>query len=279
MMRLEMWRGPLALALTALVFGCGEKTATKEAAPAKAQQSLTYDGSTTISGKVLGEVIPLFQQKTGIAFGKVGTSGAGKGLKAALAGEVDLAGVTRSLTAEELAQKPYFQIIGYDALGVFVNDQNPVKALSKAQLKGIFTGKVTNWKELGGRNQPIVACTEVLSSGRATVDGFKSMALDGAAFGTVKELEDPADCLKLVASDPGAVTPATVAYAIPGVRAVTLDGINPLPEDVRSGTYLLSRPMLLVTRSMPVGASKAFFDFMLSPDGQGVIAKRFVPVR
>jgi phosphate transport system substrate-binding protein len=278
-MRIETWRGPLAFALAALVGACSGKAGTKEAAPARAQEALTYDGSTTISGKVLADAVPLFQQKTGIAFAKVGTSGAGKGLKAALAGEVDLAGVTRSLTAEELAQKPYFQIIGYDALGVFVNEANPVRSLSKAQLKAVFTGKITNWKDVGGKSQPIVACTEFLNSGRATVDGLKSMALDGAAYGPVKELEDPSDCLRLVASDPGAVAPATIAYAIPGVRAVTLDGIDPLPENVRSGTYLLSRPMLLVTKSMPQGAKKAFLDFMLSPDGQGVVAKKFVPVR
>lgn len=278
-MRIDTLRGPLAFALAILVSACGGKSDPKQTAATAAQEALTYDGSTTISGKILPEAIPAFQQKTGIRFAKVGTSGAGKGLKAALAGEVDLAGVTRSLTADELAQKPYFQIIGYDALGVFVNDGNPVKALTKAQLKAIFTGKVTNWKDVGGRNEPITTCTELQDSGRATVDGFKSMALDGAAFGPTKQLEDPADCLKLVASSAGAVTPATIAYAIPGVHAVSLDAVDPLPENVRSGSYLLSRPMLLVARSMPLGARKAFFDFMLSPDGQSVVAKKFVPVR
>jgi phosphate transport system substrate-binding protein len=264
----------IAVLLALVLAGCKGG----ESAPA-AKAPLTYDGATTVSKRILQEAVPAFTAKTGVTFTHIGTSGAGKGLKAALAGEVSVAGVTRSLTAEELAQNPYSQIIGYDALGVFVAEGNPVRALTKAQLKAIFTGKVKSWKEVGGKDVPIVACTEVLSSGRATVDAFKAMALDGAAFGPVKEMEDPSDCLKLVAGEPGGVTPATVAYAIPGVVAVSLDGIEPVAQSVRSGAYLLSRPILLVSKAVPQGSLKEFFEFMLSPEGQALVGKRFVAVR
>ena len=248
------------------------------ASPAIAEE-LTYDGATTIGRRIMKDAAPAFAAKTGVKFTSIGTSGAGKGLKAALAGQVSVAGVSRSLTSEELTQRPYFQIIGYDALGVFVNEKNPVKALSKAQLKGIYSGKVKNWKELGGANVPIIACSEGLTSGRATVETFKTTVLDGEAYGPVKELEDASDCVKLAAAEPGAIAPATLAYAAPGVRALPLDGVKPSPDEIRAGSYLLSRPLLLVAKSRPTGGLKQFFDFMLSTDGQQFVKKSFVAVR
>jgi phosphate transport system substrate-binding protein len=248
------------------------------AGPALAEE-LTYDGATTIGNRILKDAAPAFTAKTGVKFSSIGTSGAGKGLKAALAGQVSVAGVSRSLTTEELTQRPYFQIIGYDALGVFVNEKNPVKALSKAQLKAIYTGKVKNWKEVGGANLAIVACSESLTSGRATVDTFKTTVLDGEAYGPVKQLEDASDCVKLAAAEPGAIAPATMAYASPGVRALPLDGVKPSPDEIRAGSYLLARPLLLVAKSRPSGGLKQFFDFMLSADGQRFVKTSFVAVR
>jgi phosphate transport system substrate-binding protein len=207
------------------------------AATARAEE-LTYDGATTIGGRIVKEAAPAFQAKTGVKFAEIRMNGAGKGLEAVLAGQVAVAGVSRSLSSEELKQRPYFQIIGYDALGVFVNEKNPVKALSKAQLKAIFGGKVHNWKEVGGPDLPILACSEGLQSGRATVEIFKTTVLDGGAYGPMKELEDAADCVKLVASTTGALAPATMAYASPGVRALPLDGVKPTPEEIRAGSYL-----------------------------------------
>jgi len=126
----------------------------------------------------------------------------------------------------------------------------------------------------------VVACTEHLLSERATLEAFRQLALEGAPFGGVKELEDPADCLQLVASDPGAITPASTAYAIAGIRPVALDGISPDPQHIRASTYLLTRPLLLVTREAPAGALREFVDFMVSPDGQALVVQAgFVAAR
>jgi phosphate transport system substrate-binding protein len=240
---------------------------------------LTYDGSTSISRHILPEAIPAFEAKAGVRFGQVDQSGGGKGLARLFAGEVELAGVARQLTSAERERQPYFQIIGYDALGVYVNERSPVKALSKAQLKAIFTGAIVNWKDVGGPNLPIVACTEPLGSGRNTLAVFQATVLDDAPYGAVRETPDPADCLGFVAATPGAVSFATIAYAIPGVRTVSVDGVEPVPARVLDSTYLLSRPLLLVARRRPEGPLAAFFDFMLSPDGQRIVAKKFIPVR
>jgi phosphate transport system substrate-binding protein len=242
-------------------------------------EDLTYDGATTIGKRIMLEAAPAFESKTGNKFVKIELNGTGKGLKAALAGQVSVAGVSRSLTKDELAQKPYFEVIGYDALGVFVNEKNPVKVLTKAQLKAIYTGKIKNWKEVGGRDLPIVACSESPTGGRATVDAFKNMVLDGEAFGPLKEVDDASDCVKAAAKDPAVVGAATMAYAEVGARVLPVDGVKPTPDDVRAGNYLLSRPLLLVAKGKPAGALKAFVAFMLSPEGQKIVAKSFVSVR
>ena len=262
-------RGAVLVAAAALVLA---------ARPAPAEE-LTYDGATTIAKQIMKDAVPAFQAKTGVKFTKVGMSGAGKGLKAALAGEVSVAGVSRSLTPDELAQKPFFKIIGYDALGVFVNAANPVKVLTKAPPKAIYTGQAKSWKAVGGPDLPIVACSEKLNSGRATVDAFKNLVLDGQAYGPVKELDDASDCVKLVATSKGAIAPASLVYAVQGTRSLPVDGVHPTPDDIRAGTYLLARPLLLVSKTAPQGALKQFFEFMLSPEGQKLVVKSFVPVR
>jgi len=266
----------VAAVIVAALPACDSRAPAPAPAPARA---LTYDGATSISSRVLPLALPIFEQRTGVAV-KVERSGGGKGLKAMFAGQADVAGLSRALSPEEREKKPFVAIIGYDALGIWVNDQNPVRALTRAQLRDLFTGKVTNWKQLGGKDRPVVACTEHLRSERATLEAFRQLALEGAPVGPVRELEDPADCLKLVAADPGGVTPATTAFAIAGIRPVTLDGIAPDPQHIRSSTYLLTRPLLLVTREAPTGALRDFVDFMVSPQGQALVAQAgFVAAR
>jgi phosphate transport system substrate-binding protein len=267
----------LLAAAVALAAAAGCRGAKDEAASPRAR--IRYDGATTLSNKIFPSALPLFQQRTGIGV-QVERSGAGKGLRRALAGEVEVAGVSRALTPEELARRPYFQIIGYDALGVFVNGGNPLRALTKAQLKGLFTGAISSWKQVGGPDAPVHPCVEHLASERATVVGFRALALDDDPYGPVREEEDPADCLAFVARTPGAITPATMTYGIPGVRTVAVEGLEPLPQHVRTSRYLLTRPLLLVAKEPPTGPAKEFFEFMLSPDGQAMLAKSgFVPVR
>lgn len=266
-MRLHL--SALAAAALAAVAACDAGGPAPAPGPGR---PLTYDGATSISSRILPLALPAFEQRGGVAV-KVERSGGGKGLKAMFSGQADVAGLARALSPEERDRKPYVAIIGYDALGVWVSEQNPVRALTKAQLKDLFTGRIRNWKQLGGRDRPVVACTEHLLSERATLEAFRQLALDGAAYGPVREEVDPADCLRVVATDPGAVAAATTAYAISGIRPATIDGVAPDPQHVRTGSYLLTRPLLLVTRAPPTGSLRAFVDFMVSPDGQALVVR------
>lgn len=270
----RLGRTPALGAIVVLALACGKRA---DAPPAPTE--IRYDGATTISSRILTALAPSFRAKAGIPL-RIERSGAGVGLRRMFAGEVDVAGVSRSLTAAELASTPYFQIIGYDALAVYVNEANPVRELSRAQLKAIFTGAAGSWKDLGGRPTRILPCTERLDSERATLESFRALALGGAAYARVTEREDPADCLAVVAREPGGISVATVAYAIPGVRVLTVDGLDPLPVHVRASRYPLTRPLLLVAREPPRGPLATLFELVLSPEGQAAIAKAgFVPAR
>jgi phosphate transport system substrate-binding protein len=93
------------------------------------------------------------------------------------------------------------------------------------------------------------------------------------------EYEDAPDCLVHVARDPGAVTAASMSMAIPGVRPLAIDGVGPTTADIRSGAYLLGRPMYLVAASPATAAVEALLEAILSPDAQSIVARRFTPAR
>lgn len=267
-----------AAALIACVAACSPRG--DRGAPAVAPvRELRYDGSTTISRRVLPEALSLFEGRSGVKV-RVDRSGTGIGLRRLFAGEVDVAGVSRRLTPDELGRKPYFQIVGYDALGIWVNAATAVQGLSREQLRGIFTGTVKSWRQLGGKDVPLKVCTEHLASARATLEHVQTTVMDGLPYGPAKELEDPVDCLQWVAQTPGAITAASVGLELPGVRTILVDGLAPSPANIRSSRYLLTRPLLLVTREAPGGPLAGLLDAVLSPEGQAIVARAgFVPAR
>ncbi len=249
---------------------------TLAAGNAAAADPLTYEGASTIGHKVLPEATKLFTAKTGVPFGTIGTAGAGAGFKAVVAGQVSFGGLASEPTAQEKAALTDIEVIGFDVMGIFVHPQNAIKNLSMAQLKDIFSGKATNWKDVGGADLPITVYSEKLDGGRATVKAFKSMVLGETAYGPVKELDDATDCVADVAKDQGGVTAASMSFAVPGATALSVNGALPEAKAVQSGAYPLKRPLSLVAVN-PSKEVKDFFAFMLTPAAQAVVAKSFVP--
>ena len=241
--------------------------------------ALSYEGATTIGTQILPEAVRLFTTQTGLPFGAIGGAGADAGFKAVVEGRATFGGVARELTAEEKARVAGQVVIGYDVMGVFVNGDLPVKALTRAQLREIFTGRAKNWSQFQGPDRPITVYSERLSGGRATVKAFQDMVLGGEPYGPLKELDDATDCIHEVAQDPGGITASSMSFAVPGVAALTVDGAAPALASVQSGSYPLKRPLILVTRDVPRGAAKAFLDFMLTPEAQKIVGNKFVPVR
>jgi phosphate transport system substrate-binding protein len=215
----------------------------------------------------------------------VGGGGSAAGIAALIAGRADLCASSRPLTAAEAQQ--LFQRHGRlgvrvqvarDALEVFVHPDNPVRALTKLQLKGIFTGRIRQWEKVGGVGGTIEVLIRPPSSG--THAFFRAVALDGeeyAPFATV--IETTAELVELVSLDETAIAYGGMSYRREGVVAVVVDGAPPTPEAVRSGAYPLSRYLYVITVGPPEGLVKGFVDFILGPQGQRLVAEAgFIPL-
>jgi phosphate transport system substrate-binding protein len=257
-------------------------------APWTASAAVRYGGSSTLADTMLrGGVIQQFQQKTGINVEIVDKSGTGKGLKSLAEGKLDIAGSGRALESAEKKSGLLGTIVAYDGLAVYVNAANPVKDLSREQLKAMFTGRVKNWKEVDGADEPIVPIVEPPGSKRATVAAIQELVLDGVPFmAGIRENEDIGAQVAEVARSRGAVCIASIGFFAStdanvkkAVKPVTLDGVSPSDADIRSGAYLLSRPMVIATRGLPEGEVKAFLDFMLSTQGQAIVERFYVAVK
>lgn len=253
----------------------------------QAGEVIVYNGSSTIGTGILqAGAMAAYEEKTGTKF-SFQQEGSGKGIKALIEGKVNLAGASRPLKPEEKKEKLLATTIGYDAIAVYVHKNNPVKNLTKEQLKGIFTGQIKNWKEVGGNNAPITPNVEILNGKRATVEMFQEHVLDGAPYAQgFKEIDLPRDQIIDLAANENGICSVSIgllasvdASTRNKVKAVTVNGIKPTDENVRSGAYLISRPLILVTKGLPKGEVKSFIQYMLSTEGQGIVSKNFVKVR
>ena len=269
--RARPWRRWTSAALLAvLVLG--------SAAPAAAE--LSYVGSSTIADHIIPAAAEAFAKKTGVKLGPIAIQGSGQGLELVVRGAAPLAGVSRSLTVVEKQQRIYYQTIGYDAVAVYVHGSNPVSSLSKAALKDIYTGRVRNWKEVGGKDAPLVLITQNPGTGRAIMVEFRDQVMDGAPYREDRRVVDrQPDQVAALLSEPDGITAVSLASARPGINALTIEGFPPDPRSVRSGAYLLSRPLLLVTPARPSPDARRFVEFMLSPEGQAIVARNFITVR
>jgi phosphate transport system substrate-binding protein len=247
---------------------------------AAAAAELSYVGSSTIGDSIMPAAAEAFTRKTGVKIGSIASQGSGQGLELVVRGAAPLAGVSRGLTFVEKQQRIYYQTIGYDAVAVYVHGSNPVTSLSKAALKGIYTGRIRNWKEVGGKNAPIVVITQIWGAQRAQMVEFRDQIMDGAAYREDRlEVDRQADQVASLLSEPRGITAVSLAVARPGITAVAIAGFPPDARSVRSGAYLLSRPLLLVIPARPDPDARRFVEFMLSPEGQAIVAQKFLPVQ
>lgn len=267
-------RNKIVQMLLAVVLGVTIALVLPSGARAK---GLIYQGSSTIGETVIPEAVKVFEAKTGIKFDEVGVTGSSEGFKAVMAGQAAVGGMSRALKRSEKQDKPYYQIIGYDGNAVFVHASNPVNSLTKEQIKGIFTGQISNWKDVGGKDAPITVAVADAASG--TVQSFKESALGGADFKATKNCPHPNDCVHYVATDENAITSAAMSFNMAQTKVLGVDNHFPSLDSVQSGSYPFSRPLLLVAKELPKGELKAFFDFMMSPEGQKIVGKFFVPVK
>ncbi|HWP81131.1 MAG TPA: phosphate ABC transporter substrate-binding protein [Bacteroidota bacterium] len=217
--------------------------------------------------------------------------GSGTGIAALINGTTDIAASSRPMKANEKEKlKQRFNTLGVeikaarDGLAVYLHESNPVKELSLPQIKAIYTGKITNWKEVGGEDAKIILYSRENNSG--TYVYFKDNVLEGADFvATAQNLPGTASVVNAVAKDKYGIGYGGAAYA-KGIRMISVKrddrspAYEPNLENIKSGKYPISRFLYLYTRTRPAGALKAFVDWVLSSEGQEIVTRvGYFPVR
>ncbi len=258
-----------------LLAGCGGSEP-EDKPTAGLSGSITVAGSTSVQpfSEVLAEEFMVQNPQTQI---NIQGGGSSQGIEAAASGIADIGASSRELKAEESNLKQ--NVIAKDGIAVIVHPANTVRDLSLAQLKDIFTGKTTNWKELGGADLAINLVSREAGSG--TRDGFESLvmnkepvtdkALVGNSTGAVKTM---------IAGDKAAIGYISLAAIDDTIQTAKVEGVEPSIANVSNGSYKISRPFIYVTKDEPMGLAKEFIKFALSIEGQALLAgEGAVPVR
>lgn len=262
----------------------------------KKDGSLQIKGSDTMVNLVQAWVEEFMAADTG-SFVAVTGGGSGTGFAALINDSCDIAMTSRSIKTEEirLAEAkgihPKEYKVALDGLVAVVNPKNPVSRLTMDQLAGIFTGKIRNWKEVGGQDAKIVVLSREVNSGTHVY--FKEHVLAGGDSKSREEFSP--DALLMPSSqaiaDEVAQNPAAIGYYGMGyvgksqrVLAIAQDAdsefVSPEVENVVSGRYPISRPLFLYTNGEPQGKVKEIIDFIFSEQGQSLVSTvDFVPIR
>lgn len=249
-----------AVVLMVCVFaGCGSNKGT-----------VTTDGSTSMS-KVIGALGEAFENDTGITV-TYNATGSGAGIQAVMEGRCDIGLSSRGLKDEEKEKGLEGTVLAYDGIAIIVNPQNPVSDLDMKTIADIYTGKIKNWKDVGGDDAEIVLIGREAGSG--TRDGFESITDTKDKCELRQELGSTGDVITTVANNPQAIGYASLASLKDTVKALKVDGVIPSDKTVKDGTYVVQRPFVLVTKkdtSLSESAQK-FFDYMTSSAANEIIS-------
>lgn len=263
-------------------------TPAESAAPAEAgtpdagsngeTQVVSTDGSTSME-KVIGFLSEAYMEENGNIKVTYNPTGSGSGIQAVSEGRCDIGLSSRDLKEEEQADL-VGTVVALDGIAVIVNPENPVEDLSIEQIAKIYTGEITNWKEVGGEDTPVVCIGREAASG--TRDGFEEVTgtKDNCVYS--QELTSTGDVVQTVSGNSGAIGYASVASLNESVKAVSVEGVAPSVETIQSGEYKIQRNFVLVTKKdAPLSeAAQNFFDFATGETADDLITKAgAVPVK
>ncbi len=283
MKRKSMIAALMAVSVMTLgLVGCGSNQADSQDAgdsqDGSAQESTELSGTLTLAGstsmeKVCEALSESFMAKYPGVTVNVEYTGSGAGLESLEAGSVDIGNASRALSDEEVNLGAVENTIAIDGIAVITDKDNGVTDLSSEDLAKIYTGEITNWKELGGNDEAIVVIGREAGSG--TRDAFEELlgVADNCAY--AQELDSTGAVLAKVGSTPGSVGYVSLDVVDDTVNEVALNGVEPTEENILAGDYLLSRPFVMATMgeiSAQNELVQAWFDYIASEEGQQVIS-------
>lgn len=244
---------------------------TEGGAAADLKGSITLAGSTSME-KFSNALAKAFMEKYPDVTVQAEFTGSSAGVEAVLAGQSDIGNSSRNLKEEEKEKGAVENIVAIDGIAVVTDPANAVADLTKDQLINIYNGTVTNWKELGGADQPIVVVGREAGSG--TRGAFEEILKLEDACQYANELDSTGAVMAKVASVPGAVGYVSLDVIDDTVKVLTLDGVEANEENIKSGDYFLSRPFVMATNgeiSAQNEMVKALFDYIYSEEGNELV--------
>ena len=237
---------------------------------------LNVSGSSTVLPVVTAAAEEYQKRNPGI---KVGVQGGGSsaGIEAAITGASDIGTSSRDLKGEETTLGLADTVIAIDAIAIIVNPDNPVNGLSQKQVQAIFTGKLTNWKEVGGNDAEIVLVNRDEASG--TREAFLKIAMNKVAFSKNAVIQPGTGQVRsIVGNTPGAIGYISLGYVTRDVKIVKYEKVVPSKTNVVNGKYKLQRKLHFFTKGKPEGEVLKFTEFVLADWVQSkIVSREFVP--
>lgn len=254
-----------------------EASSAEASATEELSGTLSMNGSTSME-KVIKAVNGAFMEKNKGVTVNLNLTGSGTGIQEASEGKCDIGNSSRKLKDEE-AEKLDATVVGLDGIALVVNPVNKLEDITLQDLAKVYSGEITNWKELGGDDKAIVVIGR--EDGSGTRDGFESIVMGDKEPKYAQELESTGSVINAVATTDGAIGYASLANVDETVKALKVGGIEATEENVKSGAYEVQRPFICATlKGSDNKLVKAYLDFILSEEGQAlVLAQGAVPVK
>lgn len=233
--------------------------------------TVSTDGSTSMEKVInsLGESFMAMNKDVKFTYNPTGS---GSGIQAVSEGRCDIGLSSRALKDDEKASGLVETVVALDGIAIVVNPENPVSDLDIDTIAKIYTGEITNWKNVGGNDAEIVLIGREAGSG--TRDGFESITGTKDACQYRQELTSTGDVINTVSQNPDAIGYASLSAVGDNVKALTVGGVEATEATVKDGSYVVQRPFVLVTKegTKLSPAAQAFFDYALSADAASIIA-------
>ena len=272
-----------AVMALALLAGCGNQTDNNssnndngsdagDTPAASVSGTVSTDGSTSME-KVIGALSESYMAANKDVTVNYNPTGSGAGITAVQEGTCDIGLSSRALKDEEKAAGLKETVLAYDGIAIIVHPDNPVSDLSIEQIAKLYTGEITNWKDVGGSDAEVVLIGREAASG--TRDGFESITGTKDKCQYRQELTSTGDVITAVSQNPDAIGYASLAAIKDSVKALSVDGVTPSEATVKDGSYPVQRPFVLVTVEGKAlsAAAQSFFDYATSADAADIIAK------